>query len=326
MGGGLFDPREGEPYPVAPQILQHIRAGQPAQRRPRRGRQPCSRRERDKHPALQANIQSLDTEIGRLLKEVDLKKTVVIFVGDNGVPPPVTDVGQKIRGSKGSVYEGGVRVPLVIAGAGVTRRGREDDLFVASDLYATVLNLTGAAVSQVGDSYSVKPLLGDEAGTSGRTHSYSESGRDQNHQYALRDARFKLVKNSSGRALYDLATDPEETQNLYTSAAHAAVRANLEAEVAKLKVGASPSLRHAQDGRHGSSRADKLRAAGCVRRRAGRGAAPGRAARSGTVACALALPTCDRGRPPIGPLSSTLSFDSPAAAGKICIAGPHVVS
>lgn len=325
VGGGLFDPREGEPYPVAPQILQHIRdlgiktfrgilggalvdyfdwvpydinapsvgtktyattaltdfaidfiheqasdnPGKPwfiyqaynAPHAANGGNAPYQAPPANLHsvdlgpvgnpapgasdtnvPLYKANIQSLDTEIGRLLKEVDLTKTVVIFVGDNGVPPPITDVGQQIRGSKGSVYEGGVRVPLVIAGAGVTRRGREDDLFVASDLYATVLNLTGAAVSQVGDSYSLKPLLGDEAGSNGRTHSYSESGRDANHQYALRDARFKLVKNSGGRALYDLATDPQETNNLYTSAPHAAVRANLEAEVAKLKVGASPAF------------------------------------------------------------------------------------
>jgi arylsulfatase A-like enzyme len=90
----------------------------------------------------QANIQSLDTEIGRLLAEVDLETTTVIFVGDNGVPPPVKDATGGLRSTKGSVYEGGVRVPLIVAGAGVTRRGREDELFVTTDLYATILNLT----------------------------------------------------------------------------------------------------------------------------------------------------------------------------------------
>ena len=88
-------------------------------------------------PIYQADIQSLDTELGRLLAEVDLSKTMVIFVGDNGVPPPVKDTATGLRDAKGSAYEGGVRVPLIVAGAGVTRRGREDNLFVTTDLYAT---------------------------------------------------------------------------------------------------------------------------------------------------------------------------------------------
>jgi arylsulfatase B len=161
---------------------------------------------------------------------------VVIFVGDNGVPPPVKDATGGLRNSKGSAYEGGVRVPLVITGAGVTRRGREDELFVTSDLYATILNLTGIQVSQVNNSYSLKPLLSDEAASSGRTHSFSEtSSGTTNRHYAIKDRRFKLVYELGSRELYDLASDPKETSNLYKSAPHAAVRASLEAEIAKLK-------------------------------------------------------------------------------------------
>ncbi len=91
-------------------------------------------------PVYQAEIQALDTELGRLLAEVDFSKTLVIFVGDNGVPPPVKDTATGLRDAKGSAYEGGVRVPLIVAGAGVTRRGREDNLFVTADLYATILD------------------------------------------------------------------------------------------------------------------------------------------------------------------------------------------
>ena len=126
-------------------------------------------------PIYQADIQSLDTELGRLLAEVDFSKTVVIFVGDNGVPPPVKDTATGLRDSKGSTYEGGVRVPLIVAGAGVTRRGREDNLFVTTDLYATVLDVAGVPVSpHVNDSYSLKPLFADEAASSGRAHSFVE--------------------------------------------------------------------------------------------------------------------------------------------------------
>lgn len=187
-------------------------------------------------PIYQANIQSLDTELGRLLKEVDLETTTVIFVGDNGVPPPVKDAGTLLRNSKGSVYEGGVRVPLIVAGAGVTRRGREDELFVTTDVYATILNLTGVPVTQVNNSYSLKPLLADEAGSSGRTHSFTETSNGTNQRrYAVKDRRYKLVYELGKRELYDLVADPQESTNLYSSPAHAAALATLEAEIAKLR-------------------------------------------------------------------------------------------
>jgi len=187
-------------------------------------------------PIYKANIQALDTELGRLLAEVDLEKTTIIFQGDNGTPPPVKDTGTELRNSKGSVYEGGVRVPLIVAGAGVTRRGHEDDLFVASDIYATVLELSGVNVSHVNNSYSFKPLLTDESATNGRTHSFSEiSNGTSNRRWAIKDKRYKLVYNVGTRELFDLALDPSETTNLYADPAYAAVLSTLEAEIAVLK-------------------------------------------------------------------------------------------
>lgn len=187
-------------------------------------------------PIYQANIQSLDTEIGRLLAEVDLDNTVVIFLGDNGTPPPVKDATSGLRGAKGSVYEGGVRAPLIVAGAGVTRRGREDDLFVTTDLYATILELAGVPVSQVNNSYSFKPLLNDPSATNGRTHSFTEvSAGTNNRRYAVKDKRYKLVANLQARELYDLVADPLETTNLYDSPEHAAALASLEAEIDVLR-------------------------------------------------------------------------------------------
>ncbi len=192
-------------------------------------------------PIYQADIQALDTELGRLLAEVDLTTTTVIFVGDNGVPPPVKDTATGLRDSKGSVYEGGVRVPLIVAGAGVTRRGREDNLFVTTDIYATVLDVAGVPVSHVNDSYSLKPLFADEAASSGRTHSFSEVSNGTNQRrYGLRDTRFKLVNNLGQWELYDLATDAKEATNLYQNPQYAAARASLQAEIAVLKAGAAP--------------------------------------------------------------------------------------
>jgi arylsulfatase A-like enzyme len=193
-------------------------------------------------PVYQADIQALDTELGRLLAEVDFSKTLVILIGDNGVPPPVKDTATGLRDAKGSAYEGGVRVPVIFAGAGVTRRGREDSLFVTADLYATILDVAGVAgVSHVNDSFSLKPLLTNEAASSGRTFSFSEiSNGTSQRQYGLRDTRFKLVNNLGKWELYDLVADPHETTNLYLNGQYAAARAALQADVAVLSAGAAP--------------------------------------------------------------------------------------
>ncbi len=187
-------------------------------------------------PVYKANVQALDTELGRLFAEIDFENTVVIFVGDNGTPPPVKDTGTKLRSSKGSVYEGGVRVPVVIAGAGVTRRGRDDHLVVSSDYHATILELTGQHVSQINNSYSLKPLLTDEAASTGRTHSFTEITQGTaSKRWTVKDTRYKLLWDNGAWGLYDLNADPGETTNLYTSPAHYAARASLEAEIAGLK-------------------------------------------------------------------------------------------
>jgi arylsulfatase A-like enzyme len=192
-------------------------------------------------PVYKALVQSLDTEIGRLLAEVDLDDTVVIFVGDNGTPNTAKDTGTGIRNSKGSVYEGGFRVPLIVAGAGVTRRGREDDLVVTTDLYASILGLAGGSVNQINDSYSFKPLLSDAAATNGRTHSFSEVSQGANNRsYAIKDKRYKLLYTSRRWELYDLVADPLETNNLIASEAHAAVLATLKEQVAAHRADAPP--------------------------------------------------------------------------------------
>jgi arylsulfatase B len=323
IGGGLFDPRAGQPYPVAESILQHIRdigittfkgvlggavvdlfdwtpydINVPTQQPTRTygtteltdiaidfihereaenpdqpwfiyqsynaphasngGNSPYQVPPAELHsidlssvgnppvgayvmniPVYQANIQALDTELGRLFAEIDLEETTVIFIGDNGVPPPVTDVGQNLRGSKGSVYEGGVRVPFFAAGAGVTRRGRDNSLVAAPDVFATVLDFAGAD-SDAPDSYSIKPVLNDESAHSGRVHSYTEIGRGAQHRYAVKDTRYKLAYPAAGQfELYDLVADPLETTNLYASAPHAAALASLQAKIAELEADAS---------------------------------------------------------------------------------------
>ncbi|HVR19231.1 MAG TPA: sulfatase/phosphatase domain-containing protein, partial [Polyangiaceae bacterium] len=111
-----------------------------------------------------------------------------------------------------------------------------------TDLYATILDIAGVPnVSHVNNSYSLKPLLADEAATNGRTHSFTEvSNGTSQRRYALKDNRYKLINNLGQWELYDLVTDPKESTNLYASPSYAAVRASLHAELAALKADARP--------------------------------------------------------------------------------------
>src|SRR5262245_64329774 len=103
-------------------------------------------------------------------------KTVIIFMGDNGTPAPAKDTAARIRGSKGGVYEGGVRVPLIVAGPGVTRRGRDPQIVTDTDMYATIAQLARVPIpaSSMNNSYTFAPLLTSDKATQGRKHSLTE--------------------------------------------------------------------------------------------------------------------------------------------------------
>jgi arylsulfatase A-like enzyme len=192
-------------------------------------------------PVYKAMIQALDTEIGRLLAAIgpigspERDNTVIIFMGDNGTPAAVKDAGAGVRGSKSGIFEGGIRVPLVVSGAGVTRRGeREDHLVAAPDLYATLAELGGISVSAIGNSRSLVPLLTDAAATTGRTVSFSEMCSGTQAFYAVRNDRYKLSYSNGTWGLYDLSSDPLEAANRYNDATLAGVRTMLQAELTSL--------------------------------------------------------------------------------------------
>jgi len=123
----------------------------------------------------EAMIQALDTEIGALLSVVPTN-TDIIFLGDNGTPiqviqPPFinTNFTETVSGNghaKFTVYEGGARTPLIIAGPDVASPGRVNDTLVNEpDIFSTILELAGvnaAATTPTNvtlDSVSLLPAL-----------------------------------------------------------------------------------------------------------------------------------------------------------------------
>lgn len=173
----------------------------------------------------EAMVEAMDTEIGRLLKDVSLADTTVIFLGDNGTPAEVTALPYDRKKAKGTPYQGGVRVPLLAAGAGVINPGRiVDRLVSAVDLFPTILELAGIDPSDVLpagikiDGLSIVPYLENNTGANLRPTVYTEEFPNcfnRDYERAIRNCCYKLIRRANGsREFYDLTADPYETRNL----------------------------------------------------------------------------------------------------------------
>jgi arylsulfatase A-like enzyme len=162
-------------------------------------------------------IEALDTELGRIIESIPngLENTIVVFLGDNGTPSQVVQSPYRTRRAKGSIFQGGINVPMVIAGVGVTRKGeREDALIQSTDLFSTIAQMAGSTISEKHNSKSFHPLLSD-TNIDLRTYAYAEKSTDGNVSYTVRDSQYKLIVDADGtESMYDLKNDPYEKNNL----------------------------------------------------------------------------------------------------------------
>lgn len=171
-----------------------------------------------------AMSEAMDQEIGRILDVLDAvdPNAYVIFMGDNGTSRQATEPPFERNHAKGTVYEGGVNVPLVIRGPGV-RPGECHALVSVVDLYATIAGLARIRTAAE-DSVSLLPYFRD-ASLSLRETVYSESFSPNggtlpfaSHERAVRDERYKLIRRT-GQAdeFFDLVADPFEAVDLSSS-------------------------------------------------------------------------------------------------------------
>jgi arylsulfatase A-like enzyme len=182
---------------------------------------------------FKAMTEALDREIGRLLRELEpqLARTNIIFIGDNGTPGPVMEPPFDPKHGKGTPYEGGVGVPLIVAGPAVASPGREEQALVhAVDVFASALELAGVDAARVLppelpiDAVSFVPYLTDPGHAPLRSTLFAElfTNEDwpdinQNGFATIRNARYKVVRRywePRHEELYDLETDPWERNDL----------------------------------------------------------------------------------------------------------------
>jgi arylsulfatase A-like enzyme len=166
-----------------------------------------------------AAVEAMDTEIGRLLLSVNPATTDIIFVGDNGTPGQVIQAPYDAAHSKDTLYEGGIRVPLIIKGPSVVSGGRTSGALVhAVDLFSTILEMAGVPLPSTVtlDSKSLKPILANQSDSRQRLHSVQfDQATSTVGGRVLRDDRYKLIRFNTGTdQFYDLLTDPAEATNL----------------------------------------------------------------------------------------------------------------
>ena len=189
-----------------------------------------------------ASIEAMDSEIGRFLDSLspeERNNTVIFFIGDNGTPRGVAQEPFDRLRAKGSLYEGGIRVPMIASGKGVTRVGqREEALINGTDFFASIAELTGIDVKEIHDSKSFVDLL-SEQNTDTRDFAYAEIQPTNNNPksgWALRNQQYKLINFTDGtQELYDIVNDPFEHADLLLSDDQSNIVSLLESIHSQLK-------------------------------------------------------------------------------------------
>lgn len=119
-------------------------------------------------------VQYMDDALEGVLAQVDLATTYVVWIGDNGTPPDARPLGTPDGHWKYTTYEGGIHVPLVIAGPGIATGSTSTRLVSMTDLGATLCELAGLQAPPFIDSQSFANELGAFTGSSPRAFVFSE--------------------------------------------------------------------------------------------------------------------------------------------------------
>ncbi len=175
----------------------------------------------DETASVYGMCANLDENLGRILAKLDELKlsenTIVVFLTDNGANTDRFNAG--MRGRKGSVHEGGTRVPLLIRWPGKLKAEKIESIAAHVDLLPTLLDLCNVALPKniSLDGKSLRPLLeGNSANWPERTL-FTFQPRGENPKMfpgAARTQKYRLVNEGGGYELYDMISDATEKKNI----------------------------------------------------------------------------------------------------------------
>ncbi len=230
------------------------------------------------NPYLAAMLESIDTGIGKIMKSLEdqglAENTLLVFFSDNGGAGKGANNGD-LRGSKMWLYEGGIRVPLIMRWPKVIQAGSVEQTPVSSyDFYPTFVEVASGSLGnkamkktnedkskttkqsirnqlskQSLDGVSLVPILSNKKLNNRNLywHYPSETARLQNNMAsAVRAGDYKLLEfyKDNRIELYDLKKDPSETNNLAEKQPKITAKLKAELDAWKAEVNAeSPALK-----------------------------------------------------------------------------------
>ncbi|MCY2961692.1 MAG: arylsulfatase [Planctomycetota bacterium] len=182
-------------------------------------------------------VDELDRGVGRVLDALEKERirgqTLVVFVSDNGAPAGYGGSNGKLREGKGTVYDGGLRVPAIVSWPGRLASGRSALMANAVDLVPTLCAAAGVdqAPDALRDGVSLWPALASAAAPPHRIAVFGVERADGS-SWAAFDGRWKLVvaADAPRAALFDVLADPGESRD--RAAVEPEVAAQLEIELA----------------------------------------------------------------------------------------------
>jgi N-acetylgalactosamine-6-sulfatase len=178
-------------------------------------------------------VERMDQQVGAILEQLDrmgaARNTIVVFKSDNGGYNRSRNA--PLRGGKGQLWEGGIRVPCMIRWPSVVARNwTTPQVTLSMDLTATLLAAANAKPpsGRALDGVSLLPILRREAEPFSRTVFWRYK-RLENRRWAVLDGGLKYVRDNRDEALHNLATDEREQHNLL--AAEPAIAERLRAKL-----------------------------------------------------------------------------------------------
>lgn len=164
-----------------------------------------------------AMVKSLDDGIGKVfetLKGLNLEEnTLIIFISDNGGSLPYGGSNGKYKGQKGTLWEGGIKVPCLMQWKGKIKPGTVTKQVAGNvDILSTLLNITGTKLpDRIIDGIDISDVLLETKPRKNRTLLF----KTKRESIVYREGDWKYLKDTDGTEyLFDLLEDPYENKNL----------------------------------------------------------------------------------------------------------------
>lgn len=185
----------------------------------------------ESHAAFVAMIEILDTQVGEIIKKVEeagiADNTIIIFTSDNGphteggADPVYFNSNGPLKGTKRDLYEGGIRVPMIVSWPGkIIPNSKTNHISAFWDIFPTFTDIIKAKNPKNIDGISVLPLLLGDADNQ-KEHDYlywefhERGGRQAIRKGHWKAVKYNVFKNPEGQLeLYNLSVDIGEIKNV----------------------------------------------------------------------------------------------------------------